>query len=69
MALHIEFFHHGRTIDILSELKLEFALLLGCPHLIRAQDLVPDLVVLLVRVRRDGIFGIRLRFSNMLSQC
>ena len=68
MALHIEFFHHGRTIDILSELKLEFALLLGCPHLICAQDLMPDLVILLVRVGRDGIFHVRVRFSEMLCQ-
>ena len=69
MALHIEIFHHGRTVYVLSELKLELALLLSCSHLIRAQDLMPDLVVLLVRIGRDGIFHVRARFSEMLGQC
>ena len=69
MALHIEIFHHGRTVYVLSELKLELALLLSCSHLIRAQDLMPDLVILLVRIGRDGIFHVRARFSEMLGQC
>ena len=69
MALHIEIFHHGRTVYVLSELKLELALLLSRSHLIRAQDLMPDLVILLVRIGRDGIFHVRARFSEMLGQC
>ena len=69
MALHIEIFHHGRTVYVLSELKLELALLLSCSHLIRAQDLMPDLVALLVRIGRDGIFHVCARFSEMLGQC
>ena len=68
MALHIEFPHHGITVYILSELKLEFALLLSCSHLICAQDLMPALVILLVRVGRDGIFHVRVRFSEVLCQ-
>lgn len=69
MALHIELFHHGRTVYVLSGLKLVFALLLSRSHLIRAQDLMSDLVILLVRIARDGIFHVHVCFSEMLGQC
>ena len=67
MALHIEFSHHGRAIDILGELELKLTLFLSSSHLISTQDLMPDLVILLVRIGRDGVFDVCLAFSHLRS--